>query len=137
MSYEKATLSNSAPSIDRVERLLTEINNLSEIEFRFLKNKLIEPTNTPTPTHSIAALSHNKIVNSKRVNSLSQREVDVLTLVATGYSRKEIGATLEITSNTAAKHISSIYRKLNICSIAEATRIALENGVIASHKNLG
>ncbi len=64
------------------------------------------------------------------VDQLTRRENEVLVLVASGYSRKEIGTALRISENTAASHIASIYRKLDICSIAEATNIAIRVGVI-------
>ena len=91
-------------------------------------------TGVSAPRTSDDPESRSKLnLNGICVRVLSRREIDVLTLVATGYSRKEIGESLDITSNTAAKHVSSIYRKLNISTIAEATRIALENGVIATN----
>lgn len=59
---------------------------------------------------------------------LSGREREVLTLIANGYSRKQVGDSLGISSNTAARHISTIYSKLEVSSIAEATRYAIKNG---------
>lgn len=61
--------------------------------------------------------------------SLTDREKEVLVLVASGYNRKEIGRALAISSYTAAKHISNIYRKLGVSSVAEATRMALVQDV--------
>ena len=64
---------------------------------------------------------------SKRPSAaeLSAREQEVLVLVSNGYSRREIGDALEISVNTAARHISNIYRKLGVISVAEATRYAM------------
>ena len=56
---------------------------------------------------------------------LTSREKEVLVLVASGYNRKEIGRSLSISACTAAKHISNLYRKLGVSTIAEATRVAL------------
>jgi len=64
------------------------------------------------------------------VNTLSVREKDVLTLIASGYTRREIGDALCVSSNTAASHIASIYRKLGIGTIAEATHVAIRHGVV-------
>jgi len=61
---------------------------------------------------------------------LTARETEVLTLLASGYTRDEIGIALSISRNTAATHVAAIYRKLEISSIAEATRIAIESGVV-------
>jgi DNA-binding NarL/FixJ family response regulator len=60
-------------------------------------------------------------------NDLSKREQEVLVLLSNGYSRREIGDALGISVNTAARHISNIYRKLGITSVAEATRYALSH----------
>jgi len=62
---------------------------------------------------------------------LTLRENDVLTLLASGYRRREIGEVLDISENTAATHIASIYRKLGIKSIAEATHLAIRSGIVA------
>jgi DNA-binding CsgD family transcriptional regulator len=60
---------------------------------------------------------------------LTDREKEVLVLVASGYNRKEIGRSLDISACTAAKHISNIYRKLGVSTIAEATRVALVENI--------
>lgn len=65
------------------------------------------------------------------VRSLTEREQEVLTLIARGYTRPDIAEALGISRNTAATHIASIYRKLEIGSIAEATMIASRWGFVA------
>lgn len=63
--------------------------------------------------------------SADETRQLTEREKEVLVLVASGYNRKEIGRALRISACTAAKHISNIYRKLGVSTIAEATRVAL------------
>lgn len=135
MSYKSAVYNNPIPTNDRVNRLFREINALSNQELQALRDRINSQYSDHTPHHSIPTDSRLRL-DGLCVRVLSRREIDVLTLVAAGYSRKEIGESLEITPNTAAKHVSSIYRKLNISSIAEATRIAIENGVVASRHNI-
>jgi len=139
MSYRNGTYSELSQANDRVNRLYREINDLSNRELQALRDRLNARerfasrrlSKTGSDTTAQTAPGHGGLrLDGLCVKVLSRREIDVLTLVATGYSRKEIGESLEITPNTAAKHVSSIYRKLNISTIAEATRIALENGVI-------
>lgn len=60
---------------------------------------------------------------------LSGREYEVLVLVSHGYTRREIAQCLQISANTAARHISNIYHKLNISSVAEATTYALQHNL--------
>ena len=55
---------------------------------------------------------------------LTPREAEVLTLVARGYTNKEIADTLVISVKTASVHVSHILRKLDISNRAEAAAIA-------------
>lgn len=61
------------------------------------------------------------------LHQLTRRETEVLVLVANGYCRKEVATCLEISVNTAARHIANIYAKLGIGTVAEATRVAIAN----------
>ena len=54
---------------------------------------------------------------------LSNRELEVVELLAQGYSNKEIGERLVISSTTVKSHINSVYRKLNIASDKSVMRI--------------
>jgi DNA-binding NarL/FixJ family response regulator len=56
---------------------------------------------------------------------LSQRETEILTLIAKGYQVKEVSQLLDISGNTVAFHIKKIYKKLNIHNRAEATAAAV------------
>lgn len=52
-------------------------------------------------------------------NRLSTREQEVLTLLVTGASQKEIALALGITVKTSRRHVESIYKKLDVHSIGE------------------
>ena len=62
---------------------------------------------------------------------LTEREKEVLVLVAHGYNRRSIGKCLDISFNTAARHISNIYSKLGVSTAAEATRWACAHQLIS------
>jgi DNA-binding NarL/FixJ family response regulator len=55
---------------------------------------------------------------------LSEREQEVLSLIATGSTNKEIAVTLHLSPHTVKEHTSAIYRKLGVRNRAEATRQA-------------
>ena len=55
---------------------------------------------------------------------LTAREAEVLTLVARGYTNREIAGTLVITVKTASVHVSHILRKLDAPNRLEAAAIA-------------
>lgn len=62
---------------------------------------------------------------------LTTREQEVLGLIAKGYTTPKVGELLNITKNTAAGHVKSIYRKLNISSRAEAAMEASRRGFVS------
>ncbi len=64
------------------------------------------------------------------LESLSEREREVLQFVAEGYSTKEIAVKLSISIKTAETHRSNLMTKLNLHGIAGLTRYAIENGLI-------
>jgi len=61
---------------------------------------------------------------------LSDREQEVLLLIAKSYQRKEIASMLSISPNTVACHIKRIYSKLGINSRTEAVMHASKRGLI-------
>jgi DNA-binding NarL/FixJ family response regulator len=61
---------------------------------------------------------------------LTARECEVLRLVATGRTNREIAATLVISEHTVARHVQNIFAKLDVASRAAATAYAYEHGVV-------
>lgn len=61
---------------------------------------------------------------------LSPREVEVLRLVATGSSNREIATTLVLSERTVERHISNIFAKIGVPSRAAATAYAYEHRLI-------
>lgn len=61
---------------------------------------------------------------------LSDREQEVLRLMARGLSNEGIGAALFISENTVRNHISNVYGKLDVKSWREAIAWAWQNGVM-------
>ena len=63
---------------------------------------------------------------------LTDRQREVVQLVAEGRSVKEIAGILNISSKTVAFHKSNVMRRLGIYSTAELTKYALEHGIIGT-----
>lgn len=61
---------------------------------------------------------------------LSDREIDVLKLVAQGYVNKEIASRLGIGTATVSTHIKNLYRKLAVHTRVQVVRVAQERGLI-------
>lgn len=62
--------------------------------------------------------------------SLSAREIEVLTLIAKGNANKEIGARLFIGEDTVKRHVTTILAKLEANDRTHAVTIALKRGII-------
>jgi DNA-binding NarL/FixJ family response regulator len=60
---------------------------------------------------------------------LTPREIEVVSMVAKGFSNKEIGSHLCIAEGTVKIHLHNIYEKLNINRRAELVRFAEEYGL--------
>lgn len=67
---------------------------------------------------------------SGEADSLTQRELDVLQLLAHGQQNKEIAAALVISERTVKFHVSSILSKLGVGNRTEAVRRAAQLGII-------
>lgn len=62
--------------------------------------------------------------------SLTKREHEILTIVARGYTRAEIGQQLNISAGTVGNHINNIYKKLEVGSNTQAVSRATKMGII-------
>jgi DNA-binding CsgD family transcriptional regulator/N-acetylneuraminic acid mutarotase len=63
-------------------------------------------------------------------NELSDRELGILKLVATGASNKEIAQKLFISSNTVKVHLRNIFSKIGVTSRTEAAMYAVRTGLV-------
>lgn len=66
-----------------------------------------------------------------RPAGLTEREVDVLRLIARGQANKQAAATLGISPKTVGRHIEHIYAKAGVSTRAGATLFAMEHGLLA------
>jgi DNA-binding NarL/FixJ family response regulator len=64
-------------------------------------------------------------------DSLTDREMDVLRLMAQGRANREIGTALFISERTVKFHVSSILSKLGAANRTEAVAIAAQQGIVA------
>ena len=64
------------------------------------------------------------------VDALTNRELEVLRLLASGWGNKQIAGRLGISDHTAKSHVAQILAKLNAASRTEAVTIAIRSGLI-------
>jgi len=70
-------------------------------------------------------------------DDLSEREVEVLRLIALGHTNAEIGAQLYLSVRTVESHRAHIQQKLRRSTRAELVRYALERGLLAGETGDG
>jgi ATP/maltotriose-dependent transcriptional regulator MalT len=63
-------------------------------------------------------------------NGLTAREAEVLRLIATGLSNKDIAAALHLSVKTVSRHLSNIFTKIGVSSRAAATAFAFEHELV-------
>ncbi|MDM8533019.1 kelch repeat-containing protein [Anaerolineales bacterium HSG25] len=69
-------------------------------------------------------------MNKNDTPQLSNRELEVLTIVATGASNQQVADKLFLSIHTVKKHMTRIHNRLGVQSRTEATMLALKNGWI-------
>lgn len=65
-----------------------------------------------------------------QLSKLTEREVDVLKLIAEGLSNKEIGDQLFISHRTVDTHRTNLMKKLEVHNIAGLIKFAIKNGLV-------
>ena len=63
-------------------------------------------------------------------NPLTEKETEILTELARGFSYKEVAIRQRISHHTVADHVKAIYRKLSVNSRSEAVYEAMQSGLI-------
>jgi len=65
---------------------------------------------------------------------LTEREAEVLRLIATGLTNNEIAAALYLSTKTVSRHLSNIFTKIGVTSRAAATAFAFEHQLVESRR---
>lgn len=124
--------------------ILISINETAEDVRRAMKAgvmgyvpKSCEQDTIVAAIHAVAKGKHylpdylsQRLAEQSAMLTLSQREVEVLRLVAQGKANKEIASILAVSNDTVKTHLSHILRKLNAADRAHAVSIAIEEGFL-------
>jgi pimeloyl-ACP methyl ester carboxylesterase/DNA-binding CsgD family transcriptional regulator len=79
---------------------------------------------------ALAGFLHSDAAAAEDASPLSSRETEILRLVATGMSNREIATTLVLSEHTVHRHVANILRKLAQSTRAAAATQALRAGLI-------
>jgi DNA-binding NarL/FixJ family response regulator len=85
---------------------------------------------SPAIQHTMAELLREGSKVPQGIQGLSDREREVLALLAGGLSSKEIATKLDISVRTVDTHRSNLMRKLGVKSVALLTQVALREGIV-------
>ncbi|HMO34203.1 MAG TPA: response regulator transcription factor [Lacibacter sp.] len=80
--------------------------------------------------NQVSLLQKQNTEKEKIPFNLTDREQEILKLLVQGLLYKEIGKKLDISTNTAKKHVMNIYSKLHVNSKSQALALAYEKGLI-------
>lgn len=112
---------------DSILSLMRGESAISPKVARFLLKRFVKP--------SEASEKLPKNGRGELETHLTDRECEVLELIAKGFSYNEIGDSLSLSTNTIRAHIRNIYRKLAVKSRSEAVFEAAQLGIIHLEAN--
>ncbi len=89
---------------------------------------LLDPELVKQATSRLTALASSG--SQTQGGELTEREREVLVLIARGYTNKQIANTLIVTEKTARNHVSHILEKLGLARRSEAAAFAVEHKLV-------
>jgi len=75
-------------------------------------------------------LGTGRDLSLQNLSQLTEREIEILKLVAQGMTNKEIGDALDISHRTVDTHRTNLMKKLDVTNVAGLIRFAFKNGLI-------
>jgi HD-GYP domain-containing protein (c-di-GMP phosphodiesterase class II) len=79
----------------------------------------------------LSAAGHAAPRKRERPCGLTDREVEVLRLVARGLTNKEVAVALGVSTKTAGNHLQNVFEKIGVTTRAAATAFAMQEGLLA------
>jgi LuxR family maltose regulon positive regulatory protein len=86
----------------------------------------------PDAILSPAEHTHTARLKAEMVEPLSEREIEVLSLIAEGLSNRQVAQRLVISPNTVRVHTANIYGKLGVANRTQAVTKARGLGILPS-----
>jgi HD-GYP domain-containing protein (c-di-GMP phosphodiesterase class II) len=85
----------------------------------------------PEAVEALLEAAGQRAPRLERPAGLTEREAEVVAMLARGLQTKEVARALGISVKTADRHIQNAYRKIGVSSRAAATVFAMEHGLVA------
>lgn len=99
------------------------------IRFVHEGERFIQPALIPMLNSKLIA----RDLDREKIESLSNRELEILKLVARGHFNKKIASMLSITERTVKNHLTSVFQKINCTDRTQATIFCIRNGMVSVH----
>jgi DNA-binding NarL/FixJ family response regulator len=91
---------------------------------------LLDPTLTKQATGRMNSMASNGLQVQSPGGELTEREREVLALIARGHTNKQIAEALYVSEKTARNHVSHILEKLGLSRRSEAAAFAVEHKLV-------
>jgi DNA-binding NarL/FixJ family response regulator len=98
---------------------------------RLLRHFRVEPDSTPTAAEPVASAPTPPKAIEPLLKPLSDRETEILQLIAKGVSNSEAAKLLDLSKATIRTHLEHIYRKLEVTNRVEAVTEGIRKGLIS------
>lgn len=89
----------------------------------------VDPRMAGTLVEEISHLPEGASLGSRDEHGLTERELEIVRLVASGRKNKEVGATLTISERTVKTHLTNIFQKLGVRDRVGLVMYALRHGL--------
>jgi len=106
------------------------LSKTSEVSQLIEAIRLVAADGAVVYSPKLAKLFDSTLQETSRIDQLSQREKEILNLVARGHSNKEIASQCYVSEATVKAHLRRIAEKMNVKNRAEAVATAIEKGLI-------
>ena len=108
---------------------------LKDSEFAVLKKAIVSIASgenfiQPNLIPALNAKMIEKSEDSIKIKNLTNREIEVLKLLAVGMYNKEVAESLKISERTVKNHVSSIFKKIDVTDRTQATVFAIRNRIV-------
>lgn len=92
--------------------------------------RFIQPNLIPGLNAKLVARDHDQ----DKLDLLTNREMEILKLVASGHYNKDIACKLCITEQTVKNHLTSVFQKIDCFDRTQAAIFCIRNGVVSVHE---
>ena len=108
---------------------------LKDSEFAVLKKAIVSIASgenfiQPNLIPALNAKMIEKSEDSIKIKNLTNREIEVLKLLAVGMYNKEVAESLKISERTVKNHVSSIFKKIDVTDRTQAAVFAIRNRIV-------